>query len=410
MADKDEKDTKPESNSKKDTDKVKSGKKETTKKNTGGKAKKSHKKAKNKQNRDEHVVEGAESKKDKIIQTNPTRGYGKIVFVGVVALLVIFAGVFALQTAGLILVDEPTSQQDQEVEGELAAIVGDAEIGTQQVEQRYTLFQVTANPFITREQTLQFLIEESVLRQEADKLGIEISEAELNQVEQELLAGSGASREDLEAQLAQEGTSYDELITYYQRGILSTELVEQEAFVDVEEPTEEEVRAFYDENTAQFITPRSAQVRQIVLIPGPEDNRSQDVEEIQTLLSEGEDFCELVEQYSDDPQAMQNCGETNVSEDGMTSPELVEEAFEAEEGEVRSVVTEQATFVFEKVGEVEEQQQAFEEVQEQIVQQLQNQRLEERYNEYVQQLLEEYGFEVLVEFEEEQQELPFEIQ
>lgn len=404
MAKKKDKDKKTKSKPK--TEKSKPKKSKKTKKSET-KTTKSKKKAKSKSNKNEHVVSGSENN-DRIVQTNPSSGIAKYVLAGLVIVALAVIAVFAMQAFGLMTItdEEP---QTQEFSGEVAATVGGEDIYVEQLERRHALFQVTANPMITQQQVLEFLIEEEVLRQEAESLGIDVSEEELSQAEQQLLTGSGMTREELSLQLSQQGASYDDLLAYYSAGIRSTELAEQEIFSDVPEPTTEEARAFYDENQEQFITPNTADVRQIILAQGEGEDRSEESQQVLNRLEDGDDFCDLVAEFSDDPAGAQNCGEQSYANDQMTDPQLSEAAFALETGEVEAVNTQQGIFILEKLGETEEEQQSFEDVEQQVLEQLENQRLQEAYRQYVDDLLDEYGFEILVELEEQQQ-LPFEIQ
>ncbi|WP_114905687.1 SurA N-terminal domain-containing protein [Ornithinimicrobium murale] len=101
-----------------------------------------------------------------------------------------------------------------------------------------------------REQTVEGLISSELLMQASEEHGFEASDEDITAELTELAEGNGmASADEFLAALEQQGMSGEEVNAEVEQIIKVDQLIEQEA--DVTEPTDEEVRARYDELVAQ---------------------------------------------------------------------------------------------------------------------------------------------------------------
>jgi hypothetical protein len=175
----------------------------------------------------------------------------------------------------------------------------------------------------------------------------------------------------------------DFLIDSFARvGVLSEVLIEESA------PTDEEVRAAYDADPAQFEQACGAHI----LIAANDDPAAGDVVTaeqaeggavlILSSLEDGADFAELAQERSDDPGSGAQGGDLGCAPRGAYVPEFEEALFGAEEGEiVGPVVTEFGSHVI----RLDELLTDFEDVEETIRLQLAGQ--EDLFSAYIQQVL-----------------------
>ncbi|HLX96334.1 MAG TPA: peptidylprolyl isomerase [Verrucomicrobiae bacterium] len=142
----------------------------------------------------------------------------------------------------------------------------------------------------------------------------------------------GMSMDQLRARLVQEGTAQAALV--------------RELKVTV---TDAEARQFYDDHPAEFEQPEMVHIQQIFLsihdpITGTElsdDNKAAKKKELEDILKRaraGEDFKQLVEQYSEDPTSKDKGGEYSIAR-GQTLPEFEAAAFSLNTNQISDVVT-----------------------------------------------------------------------
>src|SRR5579862_2634082 len=142
----------------------------------------------------------------------------------------------------------------------------------------------------------------------------------------------GMSMDQLRARLVQEGTAQAALV--------------RELKVTV---TDAEAKQFYDDHPAEFEQPEMVHIQQIFLsihdpITGTElsdDNKAAKKKELEDILKRaraGEDFKQLVEQYSEDPTSKDKGGEYSIAR-GQTLPEFEAAAFSLNTNQISDVVT-----------------------------------------------------------------------
>ncbi|MGI8650494.1 MAG: peptidylprolyl isomerase [Rubrobacter sp.] len=153
------------------------------------------------------------------------------------------------------------------------------------------------------------------------------------------------------------------------RSSLPVQKVQEEVTGDVE-PTEEEVRAYYDENEETlYTTPVQRCARHILYGP---DQQEQAEETFQRLEEdEDADFQEIAREDSQDPGSAEQGGDLGCIGRGETVPNFEEALFEAEEGETVGPVETQFGHHIIRLYEIRpEEAQPFSEVEEQIREQL----------------------------------------
>ena len=131
-----------------------------------------------------------------------------------------------------------------------------------------------------RREVLEIMINETLIEQAAERDGVSISDRELDRhIEQERQSlGAQMSQEQFEMLVEQQlGIEYEDYRDELKKQLLQQRYIqqaEQERFAAIEEPTEQQIRAVYNENVQEFINP--AMVRfEHVYVDGRELDESQ---------------------------------------------------------------------------------------------------------------------------------------
>ena len=142
----------------------------------------------------------------------------------------------------------------------------------------------------------------------------------------------------------------------------------QEEVAGGEDPTEEEVRAYYDENKeTQFTQPEQRCIRHILFNKDQEDLAN----DVKGEIEDGGDFAALAKEHSQDPSNKDAGGDLGCVPKGQFVPEFDDAAFGAEEGELLGPVETEFGFHLIEVTEIRpEGETPFEEVAPQIEEQI----------------------------------------
>ena len=183
------------------------------------------------------------------------------------------------------------------------------------------------NPDISKEQILDQLISNKVLVQEAKNQGVVVGDEEVDGVIKLTESLYQAKIEDL---LVNSSISMDVF-----KGKIKEQLMMQKLFnktIKAEEPTDEELRKFYANNSQMFSVPESVNVSQILV------KTESEAEEIKSEIESGANFYELAAEKSIDPSAKMNSGNLGPIQKGMTVPEFEAVAFSLGHGELSDPV------------------------------------------------------------------------
>jgi len=225
--------------------------------------------------------------------------------------------------------------------------------------------------------------------------GIEVSgeeiEAEVEQTKEQVGQQAQAAGQDLtpdeafEEALSQFGYTEEDFREEVRTG-LTLEKVREEA-VGGEEPTEQEIEDFYEENKeTRFTLPERRCIRHILFTPDEEEEAQQ----VQEELDDGGDFAELARENSQDPGSAEQGGELGCNPEGGFVPEFDEAAFDVEEGEIVGPLETEFGFHLLEVTDVQEEEVVpLEEAAPEIEDQLTQQRQATEFEAWIQSQLEE---------------------
>lgn len=230
----------------------------------------------------------------------------------------------------------------------VAATVNDRAITYDELERFYRIQFPSPPEQPSEEQTwyqklelLRILIDNEIMLQRAEKLGLLAVEADVDAKVNELRAG--LTQEEFEKQLRERQLTLDELRRQLRRDLSIQKLLNREITSHIS-ISEKEVAEFYEANKASFNRPEPQyRLAQILVTPYPDPNvrnlkndKAQNelearkkIEMIAARLKAGEDFAMLAQHYSEDPNSAANGGEVGY---------IPESAFEKADAELRKIL------------------------------------------------------------------------
>lgn len=225
---------------------------------------------------------------------------------------------------------------------------------------------------------LDFLIEKELTLSEAEKMGIKVTDKEIDErIDQ--MRKMFPSKKEFEEALKQQGTTLEELKKQTKEQIIIDKVTQK--LSKGQKITDKEVKKYYDEKKDQFKESEQVKVRQVVLTDKKTAN------EVLSKLDDGEDFAKLAKKYSEDGATKNNGGEVGWKTKDSWTPELAEAAFKLSAGETSKVIEVQKMYYIIKVDEKKpETQKTFDEVKEQIKQTILSQKQNDKYKQWVNDL------------------------
>ena len=239
-----------------------------------------------------------------------------------------------------------------------------------------------------RNAIVRSLVEQTEFEIAAEELDVEVSDADvekrLTELKEQFFEGD---EKKYEAELEKQGLT-DEQVRSDVRTRLLSEKVFEEVTKDVK-VTDQEIKAYYDENKTQFETPASREVRHILV------KQKARADDLYRQLQNGGNFAALAKQYSQDPASKAQGGKFTAQQ-GATVPEFDKTAFELETGELsRPVKTQFGWHIIEATAAIKPKAtQELSEVESQISDQLLEEQKNARINEWIEELRKRFEDEV----------------
>jgi parvulin-like peptidyl-prolyl isomerase len=194
-----------------------------------------------------------------------------------------------------------------------------------------------------QQQYVAYLVELAEFRHAADDLGVKVSDADIDKVENQTIKEKfGGKRAEYEEALKKAGfTSGD-----YRANALAVTALTQKIFDVVTKDvkvTDQEVLQYYTANQAQYGTPESRDVRHILVAVKDADGKvdfaasKEKADQLYAQLKGGADFAKLAKEVSADPGSKDSGGKLTISR-GQTVPEFDKVSFELATGELSKPV------------------------------------------------------------------------
>ncbi len=206
---------------------------------------------------------------------------------------------------------------------------------------------------IQKMEVLRTLIDNQIMLQRAEKLGLMATDADVDAKFTELK--SPFTQEEFQRQLAARKMSVDDLKAQLRRDLSIQKLFNKEITSHIT-ITDKEVADFYGNNKSGFSFPEpQVHMSQILVTPIPdanvrnlkndkaqtEDRAKQKMENILARLKQGEDFAVVAQNLSEDPNSAQNGGDLGfVPESALekANPELRKAVMAMSPGQITPVI------------------------------------------------------------------------
>jgi parvulin-like peptidyl-prolyl isomerase len=232
---------------------------------------------------------------------------------------------------------------------------------------------------------LQEAIDDLLLAQRADELGMHLPAAYLKEVIEGIKKDNNITTdEELLEQLKREGMSLDDLKRNIERSVLRREVLRRELESKVT-ATEAEARADYDAHKADYVRPPTVHLSEIVI-------RSQDasatalVRDLVRRARGGEDFATLARTYSQVPSRVSG-GDLGELRRGELTPDLEKIVFALPKGGVSEAIrTTEGFRILHVADRTEGSVVPFEEAKAEILKRLTQDRTGKAYEEYMEGL------------------------
>jgi len=193
-----------------------------------------------------------------------------------------------------------------------------------------------------RREAMDLMVEQELVRQAAEREGIE-ADAEEVEAQVAKLRAVFDSDEAFAGRLESEGftvESYREHVAGILAGAQYVERIRDAA----SEVSDEELETYYRDNKVRLTYPEQVRVRHILLTwkpLGTDDDRAAIREQMAPILEQarnGADFAELAREHSEDRDTAAQGGDTGFFQRGQMAPAFEEAAFALEPGEVSDMV------------------------------------------------------------------------
>jgi len=235
-----------------------------------------------------------------------------------------------------------------------------------------------------RDQVMQFLIQAEWVQQEAENRGVKVSEAEVKKIFDDQKKQAFPREADYAKFLKDSGMSEADILFRLKLEQLQTKLT-QKVTQGKSDPTEAQIKAFYEKNPKQFAVPESRDVNLVLT------KTEAKAKQAQAELKDGKKFKAVAKKFSIDEATKSQGGKLTGLTKGQQDKELEGAAFAAEEGKLEGPVKAQFGFYVFQVEDIKEASQpTLEEVKDRIKQQLKSTNEQKVLNDFVEDFRERY--------------------
>lgn len=242
-----------------------------------------------------------------------------------------------------------------------------SQYGTEVLEQTEPNSGKTTDELL-REQAIQDLTETEMIKQDAEKMGIEVTDAdvdkEINAMKEQL-----GGEESFQALLKQNNLPEDFLKENIKKQKLTSEYTQKK--LDELKPTEEELKKYYEDNKDTFF---KAKASHILVSDLKEANI------IRKDIKKGGDFAKVAKEKSMDPGTKDNGGELGEFTSGQMVPEFDKAIAKLKVGEISEPI--QTNYGYHVIKLEDKKQLDFKDVKPQIEQKVQ----QEKFGDYIKDL------------------------
>jgi parvulin-like peptidyl-prolyl isomerase len=234
-----------------------------------------------------------------------------------------------------------------------------------------------------KKSAIRYLVNLAQYDQKGDELGVEVTDEEIDNRLEQTKKQYQWTQQEYEQQLETQGLTDDEVRETIRASLLAEKLFARAtANVKIEDP---EVAKYYNENTAQYRTPASREIRHILV------KKQTLADRLYGQLSNGGNFAQLAKKYSQDPGSKAQGGKMTIAR-GQTVPAFDRTAFRLDVRELsRPVKTQFGFHLIQALTKIKAPRTTpLSEVRESIRQRLLQDKKNETMREWVEDLREEF--------------------
>jgi len=226
---------------------------------------------------------------------------------------------------------------------------------------------------------LDSLVDQSIIKQEAEKQKIVISEQTIDKEITELKQSYG-SEEEFNNTLETYGTTLEKVREDIAVSLMVEKLLEPEISI-----TEEEIKTYFEEHKEEFATAEKVKASHILIAS------EEEAKKVKEKLDAGEDFATLAKEYSTDTATSEQGGNLGFFAKGDMVAEFEEVAFSLEAGSISDPVKTEYGYHIIKVVEKQAAQEAnYEDSKAEIKELLFQNEIQTNYATWIEKKREEY--------------------
>jgi parvulin-like peptidyl-prolyl isomerase len=195
------------------------------------------------------------------------------------------------------------------------------------------------------------MIEERLLQQEAKKLGIQVTDKEIDAAIEQIKTRYNLTEDQMVDVLKKQNYTPESFRDQWRRQLLSNKLMGSKVQGQIA-VTEDEIKKYYEENQGDLKLEEEIRIAQILIPVESAENEKQaenQALDVAKMAKSGEDFGMLAKQYSKDPSSADRGGDLGYFNKSDMVPELGDALAEAPVGEIIGPLRSQAGFVIIKV-------------------------------------------------------------
>ncbi len=271
-------------------------------------------------------------------------------------------------------------------QGEVVATVNGEDIYESELKSRMKDLPTRMQESYTREMILNQIIQEKLLQQTIDELGLKASKSEIDQQLQAYMERQGLNETTLNRVLEMQGMSKDHLRTLMEEQVLINKLLKQE--IGALNISEEELRKYYENHAEEFIVPKKATVMQTLV-----STRNRSRAEARAIAnniwnqakSQGfQQLCNISLKYLGSRESA--CGTYNVTKRSGLPSAFINKSMQLRNDQSEVINTSLGYHVVYKVSTTDERVQRFNSVKSQIEEQMLQAQKQRAYRQYLSQL------------------------
>lgn len=217
-----------------------------------------------------------------------------------------------------------------EVIDRVVAVVNDDVITLSELKEEVQIFDnKSPGDTQTQGQVLENMIEVKLLEQEAKKLGIHVTEKDVDAAIDGVKAKFNLTDEQLAELLKKQNLTPQAFREQWRRQLLANKLIGAQLQGQIA-VTEDEIKKYYEENRGKLESSSEIRIAHILIPVASQDDEEQAqklAQEVAKLAISGKDFGELAKKYSKDASSAGNGGDLGYFKKGELA-EVVEKAIE----------------------------------------------------------------------------------